>query len=96
MPGYWLARSKVSDPEQYKKYTDQVPAIFAKYGAKVLARGGRFQVMEGPKKFERFVVTEFPTFEQATACFNSDEYQKAAAHRRSGAGEVEIVIVEAL
>jgi uncharacterized protein (DUF1330 family) len=96
MPAYWLAHSKVNDPAQYKKYADQVPAITAKYGGKFLARGGRFQVMEGPHKFERFVVTEFPTFEQATACFNSDEYQKAAAHRRSGAGEVEIVIVEAL
>lgn len=96
MPAYWLARSKVSDMDQYKKYAEQVPAITAKYGGKFLARGGRFEVMEGPKKFERFVVTEFPTFEQAAACFNSDEYQKAAAHRRSGAGEVEIVIVEAL
>ena len=96
MPAYWLARSKVSDMDQYKKYAEQVPAITAKYGGKFLARGGRFQVMEGPQKFERFVVTEFPTFEQAAACFNSNEYQKAAAHRRSGAGEVEIVIVEAL
>jgi uncharacterized protein (DUF1330 family) len=40
------------------------------------------------------VVTEFPTLEQGVACFNSDEYQKAAAFRRSGAGEVEIVMIE--
>jgi uncharacterized protein (DUF1330 family) len=96
MPAYWVARSKVHDPAVYKKYADQVPAIAAKYGGKFLARGGRFEVMEGPRKFERFVVTEFPTFEQAVACFNSHEYQSAAAHRRSGAGEVEIFIVEAL
>jgi uncharacterized protein (DUF1330 family) len=96
MPAYWIARSKVTDPAEYKKYADQVPGITAKYGGKFLARGGRFQVMEGSQKFERFVVTEFPTLEQGIACFNSDEYQKAAAFRRSGAGEVEIVIVEAV
>ncbi|MDR3423349.1 MAG: DUF1330 domain-containing protein [Xanthobacteraceae bacterium] len=94
MPAYWIAHSKVNDPAEYKKYADQVPGIVAKYGGRFLARGGRFQVLEGPKKFERFVVTEFPTLEQGVACFNSDEYQKAAAFRRSGAGEVEIVMIE--
>ena len=64
MPAYWVARSRIIDPVEYKKYTDPLPAIFAKYGGKVLARGGRYQIMEGPDKFHRFVVIEFPTFEQ--------------------------------
>jgi uncharacterized protein (DUF1330 family) len=96
MPAYWVARSKIKDPIEYKKYTDLVPGIIAKYGGKVLARGGRYQIMEGPQKFHRFVVIEFPTFEQGVACFTSPEYEQAAAFRRSGAGEVETVIVEAV
>jgi len=48
MPACWVARSKISDPVEYKKYTDLVPGIIAKYGGKVLARGGHFQIMEGP------------------------------------------------
>ena len=94
MAAYWVARSKVNDPVEYKKYTDRVPAIIARYGGKVLARGGRFQILEGPQKFHRFVVIEFPTLEQAVACHDSPEYTEAAAFRRSGAGEVELVIVE--
>jgi uncharacterized protein (DUF1330 family) len=94
MPAYWVARSRIIDPVEYKKYTDPLPALFAKYGGKVLARGGRYQIMEGPDKFHRFVVIEFPTFEQGVACFTSEEYNKAAAFRRNGAGEVETVIVE--
>jgi uncharacterized protein (DUF1330 family) len=94
MPAYWVARSKVNDPVQYKKYTDPLPAIFARYGGKVLARGGRFRIMEGPETFGRHIVIEFPTFEQAVACFESKEYQEAAAFRRGGAGIVENVIVE--
>jgi uncharacterized protein (DUF1330 family) len=95
MPAYWIARSKINDPVEYKKYTDLVPGIIAKFGGKVLARGGRYQVMEGPAKFQRFVVIEFPSFEQGVACFTSPEYDRAAAFRRNGAGEVETVIVEA-
>jgi uncharacterized protein (DUF1330 family) len=94
MPAYWVARSRVIDPVEYKKYTDLVPGIIARYGGKPLARGGRFQIMEGPDKFQRFIVIEFPTFEKAVACFTSPEYDKAAAFRRSGAGEVETIIVE--
>ena len=94
MPAYWVARSRVIDPVEYKKYTDLVPGILAKYGGRVLARGGRFQIMEGTDKFKRFIVTEFPTFEQGVACFESEEYKKAAAFRRSGAGEVEIIMVD--
>ncbi len=94
MPAYWIARAKINDPAEYKKYADQVPAILAKYGGKVLARGGRFQILAGPQKFQRFVVIAFPTFEQGVGCFTSDEYNKAAAFRRGGAGEVETVILD--
>ena len=94
MPAYWVARSRIIDPVEYKKYTDPLPAIFANYDAKILARGGRYQIMEGSQKFQRFVVIEFPTFERGVACFASPEYDRAAAFRRAGAGEVETVIVE--
>lgn len=95
MPAYWIARSKINEPVAYKRYTDQVPGIIAKFGGKVLARGGRYEIMEGPDKFQRFVIIEFPTFEQGVACFRSPEYVAAAAHRRGGAGEVETVMLEA-
>ena len=96
MPAYWIARAKIDDPVQYKKYTDRVPAIVAAHGGKVLARGGRYRIMEGPETFHRFIVIEFPTLEQGAACFKSPEYDRAAAFRRSGAGEVETVMVEGI
>lgn len=94
MPAYWLARSKINDPVQYQKYADLAGPIVARHGGRILARGGRYRTMEGPDKFQRFVVVEFPTLEQGVACFTSEEYQKAAVLRRGGAGEVETVIVE--
>jgi uncharacterized protein (DUF1330 family) len=94
MPAYWVARSRIIDPVEYKKYTDRVPEIVAKYGGKILARGGRYEILEGPEVFHRFVVIEFPSLEQAKACHSSPEYQEASAFRKNGAGEVELVIVE--
>ena len=94
MPAYWVARSRIIDPAEYKKYTGPLPELFAKYDAKILARGGRYQIMEGPQKFHRFIVIEFPSFEQGVACFTSAEYDAAAKFRRAGAGEVETIMVD--
>ena len=94
MAAYWVARSKINDPVSYKKYTDRVPAIIARYQGKVLARGGPYRILEGPERFSRFVVIEFPSLEQAVACHASTDYQEAASFRRHGVGEVELVIVE--
>ena len=95
MPAYWIAHGKINTPDQYKKYAERVPEILAKYDGKVLARGGAYKNLEGPDYFARHVVIEFPSLEAAEACFDSDEYQSAAAHRRAdGAGEVRITIVD--
>jgi len=94
MPAYWLARAKVNDAVEYKRYTDLVPAIIEKYDGKVLARGGKQQQLEGPDYFLRHIVIEFPSLEQAVACHESNEYQEAASFRLAGAGINELVIVE--
>jgi uncharacterized protein (DUF1330 family) len=94
MAAYWIARSRIHDPVEYKKYTDLVPGIIQQHGGKVLARGGNYQIMEGPETFHRFIVIEFPTLAAGVACFESPEYRQAAAFRRGGAGVVENVIVE--
>ena len=94
MAAYWIARARITNPVEYKKYTDQVPGILKLFGGKVLVRGGRYQIMEGPEDFHRFIVIEFPTLEAGVACFESPEYRAAAAFRRAGAGVVENVIVE--
>ena len=94
MPAYWLARAKIKDPVEYKKYTDLVPAIIAKYNGTVLARGGQQQQLEGPEHFLRHIVIEFPSLEQAVACHRSPEYQEARLFRLNGVSENELLIVE--
>ena len=92
MKAYWIARVTVNNPDQYRLYAEAAPLAFGKYNARIMARGGRCQQLEGEGR-PRNVVIEFDSFEDALACYNSPEYQEARA-KRQGAGEAEIVIVE--
>ncbi|GAA1847501.1 coronamic acid biosynthesis protein CmaL [Pseudonocardia ailaonensis] len=94
MTAYWIARAAVLDPEQYGRYAERVPAILAEHGGRILARGGAYRTLEGPEEFERFVVVEFPSMDDAVRCFESPAYVEAAAFRRGGAGRNELTIVE--
>ena len=94
MPAYWLARAKVNDPVEYKRYTDLVPDILDRFGGKVLARGGHHEHLDGGGFYHRHIVVEFPTFDSAVACYRSQEYQDARKFRLNGVGNNELVIVE--
>ena len=97
MVAYWVTRSKVNNPDQYKKYAALVPDILQKFGGKFLARGGKFKILEGPEKFHRSIVIEFPSFEKAVSCHQSSEYLEAAARRKKdGASELDVVIVDGI
>ena len=94
MPVYWLARAKIIDPVEYKKYNDAARSLWDKYPRKVLARGGAYEVLEGQTIYERFVVQEFASFDAAKTYFHSSEYQAAAKFRRDTGNINELVLVE--
>lgn len=79
---YWIAHVTVTDPEPYKLYAEAASATFQKYNANVLARGGKFEDLEGTSH-PRNVVIEFSDMETAMACYNSEDYQAAKKHREN-------------
>ncbi len=89
---YWVASVRITDQESYDKYAKLGPEAFKKYGAKILARGGKVEVLEGEAR-PRNVIVEFDSMQDALECYNSKEYQEAKA-LREGAGEATILIVE--
>ncbi|MBX9454793.1 MAG: DUF1330 domain-containing protein [Rhizobium sp.] len=92
--GYWIARVDVRDPERYKDYVTAAKPAFEKYGASFLARGGRYERLEGQVR-ARNVVIEFPSLQAAHDCYHSPEYQIAARIRQEVA-DAEMVIVEGI
>jgi uncharacterized protein (DUF1330 family) len=93
MKAYWIAHVDITDPDQYSQYTQRAPAAFAVYGGRLLARGGRSEAMEGRATPQRSVVIEFDSYEQALACYRSEQYQEAKLHR-AGVAKAEVIIVE--
>ena len=95
MKAYWIAHVDVTDPQQYSEYTQRAPEAFKLFGGKFMARGGRSEAIEGRETPQRTVVIEFESYEQALACYNSQQYQEAMSHRQ-GVAKAEIVIVEGI
>lgn len=89
--GYWIVRVDVSDPEQHAKYSAANVAAYAQFGGRVLVRSADFEVMEGESR-ARNVVLEFPSYEDAVACYRSDIYQ-AACELRAGASVGDLIVV---
>jgi uncharacterized protein (DUF1330 family) len=89
---YWIARVDVSDPETYKQYVKTAKPAFVRHKANFLARGGKTEVLEG-KARARNVLIEFPSMEEALACYHSPEYT-AARKIRQTVSEGEFVLVE--
>lgn len=90
--GYWVAFADISDPEGYKAYMAKNAKAFHKFGARFLARGGRYEAAEGAPR-SRAVVIEFPSFQAAVDCYHSPEYAKAIALRK-GKSLMDLSIVE--
>jgi uncharacterized protein (DUF1330 family) len=90
--GYWIVNNAVHDVETYEKYKLANAEAFAKFDAKFVIRGGQQQLREG-QSHPRTVVLEFPSYDVAVACYESDEYQKAMAIR-TPISDGNLVIVE--
>lgn len=94
MAGYWVALVNITDKERYSEYASKTAPALEKYQAKILARGGKTESLEGDD-FERTVILEFPTYEDAVACYRSPEYQ-SALKIQEGASVRHIVIADGI
>ncbi|MEM6308557.1 MAG: DUF1330 domain-containing protein [Pseudomonadota bacterium] len=90
---YWLANVTITDPDMYAGYQAVAPEAFAKHNARFLARGSATTLEGNP--WERRVIIEFASMEDAQACYHSPEYQNARKHRIS-ACRADIALIEGL
>lgn len=92
MSAYVIVDVDVKDPDRYEDYKKMSTAAAAAYGAKFVVRGGKAEALEGERQPRRMVILEFPSYEQAVAWWNSDEYAEAKALRQSIADSSLIVV----
>jgi uncharacterized protein (DUF1330 family) len=90
--GYWIPHLDVRDMKGFQAYRDLADAGHKKFGSKLLARGGRREVVEG-KLRARNVLREFNSYDEAIAYYHGPDY--SAAHPlREPFSECDFVIVE--
>jgi uncharacterized protein (DUF1330 family) len=74
--GYWIPHLDVSNPQGFQAYRDTADAAHARFGSRLLARGGRREVVEGRMR-ARNVLREFNSFDEALAFYRGPEYSRA-------------------
>ena len=88
MPAYIIVQIKITKPDGWAEYREQVSALVGKFGGRYLVRGGDVAVLEGPPHDgRRVIVFEFPSMDAIHKFWNSPEYAKVKP-LRLGSGEV--------
>ena len=95
MSAYLIAQVRIHDPEAYGDYAERTPAIIAKHGGRILARGGQTEILEGHTVGQRIVIVEFPSLHCARAFYYSPEYQEIR-RIRTQASVAELVLVQGI
>ena len=74
--GYWVVRGDVYDIEMYSNYIESASKIISNFNGKFLVRGGE-QIQYEEQGYDRTVIVEFDSYEDAISCYNSSDYQEA-------------------
>ena len=94
MKAYWVVRGNILNKAEYSKYIDLAGPIVHKHNGNFLVRGGQQIEVEG-EGFDRTVLIEFNSFDEALSCYNSVEYQEALNYVKNSAKRL-VTIVEGI
>src|SRR3954453_10599476 len=90
--GYWIQHLDVSNMQRFQAYRAMADAAHKRFGSKLLARGGRREVVEG-KLRGRNVLREFNSFDEAKAFYQGPDFSPPHPPREPHS-ECDFVIAE--
>ena len=94
MKAYWVVRGNILNQAEYSKYIDLAGPIVHKHKGTFLVRGAQQIEVEG-EGFDRTVLIEFNSFDEALSCYNSGEYQEALNYVKNSAKRL-VTVVEGI
>ena len=83
MATYIVGDIHITDPAEYQAHLPRALATIARFGGRVVAGGGKIDLLEGDPMPELIFIIEFPTADAARRWYQSDEYQEALEVRQS-------------
>ena len=93
MATYVVGDIRITDPAAYQAHVPRALATIARFGGRVIAGGGKVDLLEGGPVPERIFIIEFPTADAARRWYGSEEYQ-AALQVRLKAAEGRVLLIE--
>jgi uncharacterized protein (DUF1330 family) len=93
-PAYIIVDMQITDMEQYRRYMAEAPAAVKAAGGEYLVRGGQFEVLEGQWQPARVAMLRFPSFDQAKAFYEGEQYRQARAQREGATAFFNMILVE--
>lgn len=81
MTAYAIMDVEIHDIARFMEYMQQVRPLLDAAGARYLARGGEFKVVEGDYRPKRLLLLEFPSMEAIDRFCSSEEYQALRSER---------------
>jgi uncharacterized protein (DUF1330 family) len=91
---YVFVDMKITDPDRYKQYMAEAPTSVKAHGGEYVVRGGRHEVLEGSWQPARIGVLRFPSYEQAKAWYDSEQYRQTRARRVGATEYFNMILVE--
>ena len=77
MPTYVVGDIQITDPAAFQAHVPRALATIARFGGRVIAGGGKIDLLEGGPMPERIFIIEFPNADAARRWYRSDDYQDA-------------------
>lgn len=93
-PAYLIVEMHIRDLDTYKQYMAVAPAAVKAFGGEYLVRGGRHETLEGDWQPHRVALLRFPSYEQAKAFYDAEQYRAARAKRAGTTEYFNMVLVE--
>lgn len=91
MSAFIVAQLSFTDVERYRRYQAAFPKVFAQFGGRVAATDEAVTVLEGDWPFDKLVVLESPSRDEAVRFAKFPECEEIAGDRRAGARAVVIL-----
>ena len=82
MKTYWISLYlEISNMDNLKKYGEKAIPIIKSSGGKPVVRGGKLKSFSG-ENFVRTVIWEFPSYDNALSCHESNDYKAAWSYAK--------------
>jgi uncharacterized protein (DUF1330 family) len=83
MPTYVVGHIHITDSAAFQAHVPRALATIARWGGRVIAGGGRIDLLEGDPMPERIFIIEFATSDAARQWYRSEDYREPLEARLS-------------